>query len=140
MVSVAATSLLPVCHLMPRVLTREMTHVTRTLWDHTQHMDDITSSTHSIMALLAEILSHQMTRDTPSHDDTPSHNDTPADDQSPALSSLVPRLYPFLSHNSSQVMNKMANDYSHIPNALCSQPMTQPMTCERECSALHSTV
>ena len=83
-VSVAATSLLPVCHIVTSSLTSEVSSLTSALWDHTQHMDDLTSSTHSIMALLAKLLSHQQS---PSSD----------------LSSLVPRLYPFMSHNSSQV-------------------------------------
>ena len=84
-VGVAATALLPVTGAFTRVMEDKVASLSSVLWDHTLHMDELTSSTHSIMALLAELLSHKVP-------DT----DTP-------LASLVPRLYPFLSHNSSQV-------------------------------------
>ena len=87
-VSVAASSLLPACPLLTSHLSRELDTLVGILWDHTTHCDDITSSTHSIMALLAELLSQ------------------PEGARACAgtgLSSLVPRLYPFLAHNSSQV-------------------------------------
>ena len=88
-VGVAATSLLPVCGVVTRVLGARVAGLTNILWSHTLHMDDLTSSTHSIMALLAELLSHQAPR--------------PPDPATPPMASLVPRLYPFLSHNSSAV-------------------------------------
>ena len=86
MVGVAATALLPVTGAFTRVMEeKSVSTLSSILWDHTLHMDELTSSTHSILALLAELLTHKVP-------DT----DTP-------LASLVPRLYPFLSHNSSQV-------------------------------------
>ena len=78
----SATALLPVAHLLSSCECLET--LTNILWQHTLTMDDITSSTQSIMCLLSELLSH---------------NVSVAGD----LSSLVPRLYPFMSHNSSQV-------------------------------------
>ena len=84
-VGVAATALLPVTAAFTRTMKDKVASLSRILWDHTLHMDELTSSTHSIMALLASLLSHEVPE-----------TDTP-------LASLVPRLYPFLSHNSSQV-------------------------------------
>ena len=81
-VSVAATALLPVTHLLAS--SESLETVTSILWEHTLTMDDITSSTQSIMCLLSQLLSHNVTGTTD-------------------LVSLVPRLYPFMSHNSSQV-------------------------------------
>ena len=87
-VAVAASSLLPACPVVTCHLSRELPTLAGILWDHTAHCDDITSSTQSIMALLAELLSH------------PEGAEACA---GAGLSSLVPRLYPFLAHNSSQV-------------------------------------
>ena len=84
-VGVAATALLPVTGAFTRLMEDKVASLSSILWDHTLHMDELTSSTHSIMALLAELLSHKVP------------------DTATPLASLVPRLYPFLSHNSSAV-------------------------------------
>eukprot|EP00092_Neocalanus_flemingeri_P012300 GFUD01013258.1.p1 GENE.GFUD01013258.1~~GFUD01013258.1.p1 ORF type:complete len:1777 (+),score=633.99 GFUD01013258.1:47-5377(+) len=90
-VAVAAAALLPVSGLMVSLLPQSVPSLCDQLWAQLLELDDLTSSTHSIMALLAELLSQgegpQMC----------------ISSSSPPLSSLVPRLYPFLSHSSSQV-------------------------------------
>ena len=87
-VAVAATSLLPVCPVLSSCLAREVPGLAEILWEHSSHCDEITSSTQSILSLLSQLLLQ------------------PAGVEScggPGLASLVPRLYPALSHNSSQV-------------------------------------
>jgi len=90
-VATAAAALLPVSSLMITLLPQSVPTLCDQLWAQLLELDDLTSSTHSIMALLAELLSQG---------DNPTHC---LSSSSPPLSSLVPRLYPFLSHSSSQV-------------------------------------
>jgi len=87
----AAAALLPVSSLMVSLLPQSVPTLCDQLWAQLLELDDLTSSTHSIMALLAELLSQA------------EGPQVCFSSSSPPLSSLVPRLYPFLSHSSSQV-------------------------------------
>jgi len=90
-VATAAAALLPVSSIVITFLPQAVPTLCDQLWSQLLELDDLTSSTHSIMALLAELLSQG---------ESP---DKCISSSSPPLSSLVPRLYPFLSHSSSQV-------------------------------------
>ena len=90
-VATAAAALLPVSNIVITFLPQAVPTLCDQLWSQLLELDDLTSSTHSIMALLAELLSQG---------ESP---DKCISSSSPPLSSLVPRLYPFLSHSSSQV-------------------------------------
>ena len=87
-VAVAATALLPVCPVLSSSLSLEVGRLAGILWELTSHCDDITSSTHSVMSLLAQLLQQP---------------ECVEECGGPELASLVPRLYPGLAHNSSQV-------------------------------------
>ncbi len=65
-----------------------MSELVRILWDALLDLDDLSASTNSIMELLSTILS----RDTPT-----SENHTPLLELD-SLPTLIPRLWPFLSH------------------------------------------
>ena len=89
-VAVAAAALLPVVSSLVSKLPGELACLAEQLWEQLAELDDLTSSTQSVMALLAELLAQEgglalclLSTD--------------------SLSSLVPRLYPFLSHSSSMV-------------------------------------
>ena len=89
-VAVAASALLPVVSSLVSKLPGELACLAEQLWEQLAEPDDLTSSTQSVMALLAELLAQEgglalclLSTD--------------------SLSTLVPRLYPFLSHSSSMV-------------------------------------
>lgn len=89
-VSVAASALLPVISTLLTCIPQEVPQLTKILWDSLLDLDDLTSSTHSIMELLAGIISQpgglQVSMS-----------------QSGALKGLVPRVFPFMSHSSIHV-------------------------------------
>ena len=88
--AVAAEALLPVVANIVAELPREMAGLADRLWEQLTEPDDLTSSTQAVMGLLAALLAQEgglaLCLAHPS-----------------TLSSLVPRLYPFLSHSSSTV-------------------------------------
>ena len=88
--AVAASALLPVVPSLVRVLPGQVAALSAQLWAQLEELDDLTSSTQATMSLLAELLSQPsslaLCHTAPS-----------------SLPSLVPRLYPFLSHSSSAV-------------------------------------
>ncbi|XP_064406197.1 TATA-binding protein-associated factor 172-like [Halichondria panicea] len=86
--AVAAGSLLPVADKLHLVLPDKMSELVRILWDALLDLDDLSASTNSIMELLSTILS----RDTPTSD-----NHAPLLELD-SLPTLIPRLWPFLSH------------------------------------------
>ncbi|KAK7069364.1 btaf1 RNA polymerase II, B-TFIID transcription factor-associated, 170kDa, partial [Halocaridina rubra] len=87
-VAVAASCLVPVADSVVMLLNKAILEkLVTTLWDSLLDIDDLTSSTSSILMLLAKLLSH------PSCQDSMHSN----------LSELVPRLWPFFYHNSSSV-------------------------------------
>ncbi|KAK8787362.1 hypothetical protein V5799_022862 [Amblyomma americanum] len=56
--AVAAAALVPVTEELVRTLPHQVPRVVRTLWDALLELDDLTSSTSSILMLLAALLSH----------------------------------------------------------------------------------
>ncbi|XP_053648070.2 TATA-binding protein-associated factor 172 isoform X2 [Cherax quadricarinatus] len=87
-VAVAASCLVPVADSVVVLLEKEVVmKLVATLWDALLDIDDLTSSTNSILMLLAKLLVHLGNIDSATSN----------------LSELVPRLWPFLYHSSSSV-------------------------------------
>lgn len=87
-VAVAASCLVPVSDSVVLLLDRKVvTKLVATLWDSLLDIDDLTSSTNSILLLLSKLLSH-LSSDASMQSD---------------LKELAPRLWPFLYHSSSSV-------------------------------------
>ncbi|XP_045616900.2 TATA-binding protein-associated factor 172 isoform X2 [Procambarus clarkii] len=87
-VAVAASCLVPVADSVVELLDKQLVmKLVATLWDALLDIDDLTSSTNSILMLLAKLLGHL------GNSDSVTSN----------LSELVPRLWPFLYHSSSSV-------------------------------------
>ncbi|XP_042211205.1 TATA-binding protein-associated factor 172-like [Homarus americanus] len=87
-VAVAASCLVPVADSVVNLQDKEVVmKLVATLWDALLDIDDLTSSTNSILMLLAKLLAH------PGNSDSVRSN----------LGELVPRLWPFLYHSSSSV-------------------------------------
>lgn len=116
--AVAAAALVPVTEDLVKTLPHEVPRVVRTLWDALLELDDLTSSTSSILMLLAALLSHSAsvrpTKGTDgvgclhdgeqqklvnSADDTASTNNSCVAGGGVPLAQWVPRLWPFLGHN-----------------------------------------
>ena len=110
--AVAAAALLPVSGTLPSILPQQVRDsqvlfvldlpppppgqvppLLVILWDSLLELDDLSSSTNSIMELMGTLLSP-----CPLSSHTPSHTPSVA-----ALQDLVPRLWPFLSHSISSV-------------------------------------
>ena len=121
-VAVAATALLPVCPVLNSSLAQEMPRLAEILWSHTSHCDEITSSTHSIMSLLAQLLQQ------------PGGVELCG---GPELASLVPRLYPSLGHNSSQVRGAALSCLLTLARAPDSQTWLAAC-CEQLLASLYS--
>ncbi|XP_054706279.1 TATA-binding protein-associated factor 172-like [Uloborus diversus] len=87
--AVAASALVPVANVIANTLPEKVSSVISSLWDALLDLDDLTVSTSSILELLASLLSYT------------------AKSQNKSLSlnfeELIPRLWPFLGHNSSIV-------------------------------------
>ncbi|GIY86061.1 TATA-binding protein-associated factor 172 [Caerostris darwini] len=118
--AVAASALVPVTNIIVSTLPDKVPSVISSLWDALLDLDDLTVSTSSILQLLASLLSYTATN---------SLNSCLTN-----LENLVPRLWPFLSHNSSVVRksvlqaiitltsaSKSEDGISWLPNIL--QPM-----------------
>ena len=83
--SVAATALVPVADQLHIIMASEVTQLVHILWDSLLNLDDLSSSTNSIVDLLCTLLS----------------STSPTSSQvtvGSGWSELVPRLWPFLSH------------------------------------------
>jgi TATA-binding protein-associated factor len=89
-VGVSASSLLSVVHGLVDNAEIDVEELTGRLWDALKELDDLTSSTHSIMQLLSEILKQQRCP-------------TSSSCSSQSLTERIPRLFLFLSHSSSLV-------------------------------------
>ncbi|XP_068672856.1 TATA-binding protein-associated factor 172-like [Montipora foliosa] len=86
--AVAASALLPVAESLVMLAPNRVQEVLVTLWDTLVELDDLTASTNSIMLLLAGILSCPSVA-----------QQGTADGSNVSLTTLVPRLWPFLRHN-----------------------------------------
>lgn len=98
---VAAASLIPVVRELIQKYQDQLEQLTDRLWDALKIIDDLTSSTHSIMHLLSEILKTQVEY---GHIERLHvfQNSESFEHQS-ALALKVVRLFPFISHSSSLV-------------------------------------
>ncbi|XP_071538423.1 TATA-binding protein-associated factor 172 isoform X2 [Panulirus ornatus] len=104
-VAVAASCLVPVADSVVLLLEKEVVmKLVATLWDALLDIDDLTSSTNSILMLLAKLLAH------PGNSDSIRSN----------LSELVPRLWPFLYHSSSSVRGSALKTLDTL--TACSSP------------------
>lgn len=112
--AVAAAALVPVTEDLVKILPQQVPRVVRTLWDALLELDDLTSSTSSILMLLAALLSHSTSvhpiqgsdgclRDKKQgvvqHPGNLMCADSGSSDASAPLAQWVPRLWPFLGHN-----------------------------------------
>ncbi|MPC08117.1 TATA-binding protein-associated factor 172 [Portunus trituberculatus] len=87
-VAVAASCLVPVAaSVVEKLKVETVGCLVATLWDALLDIDDLTSSTSSVLMLLARLMAHPV-----------GHGSLKSD-----LSQLVPRLWPFLYHTSSTV-------------------------------------
>ncbi|CAH1273032.1 BTAF1 [Branchiostoma lanceolatum] len=83
-VAVAAASIVPVVDSLVKILPQQVPSIVKILWDALLELDDLTASTNSIMLLLASLLTYPgVTAQTSSGS---------------VLTTLVPRLWPFLHH------------------------------------------
>ncbi|CAB4066569.1 BTAF1 [Lepeophtheirus salmonis] len=97
-VSVAASSLLPVAELLPSTLSSsQLSDLTARLWDSLLDLDDLTASTHSLIKLLSSLL-------------VSLKSDLYVMHSTSSLKDLVPRIYPLLSHSSSLVHAQLITD------------------------------
>ena len=112
-VAVAAAALLPVVPSLVSKLPGELARLAEHLWEQLAELDDLTSSTQSVMALLAELLAHEggLALCLSSTDSLPS---------------LVPRLYPFLSHSSSMVRHASLSTVLTLSSAPALAPAWLP--------------
>ncbi|XP_077552416.1 TATA-binding protein-associated factor 172-like isoform X1 [Haemaphysalis longicornis] len=99
--AVAAAALVPVTEDLVRTLPLQVPRVVVTLWDALLELDDLTSSTSSILMLLAALLSHGTAKGAcGDHPVTTNNVDGPHPGvPPPPLVEWVPRLWPFLGHN-----------------------------------------
>ncbi|GFQ73279.1 TATA-binding protein-associated factor 172 [Trichonephila clavata] len=87
--AVAATALVPVTNIIVSTLPDKVPAVVSSLWDALLDLDDLTVSTSSILQLLSSLLSYISIYT--------------SDSSEKGFDQLIPRLWPFLSHNSSVV-------------------------------------
>lgn len=106
--SVAASALVPVTQFVVHTLPHRVPSVVDSLWDALLDLDDLTSSTSSILMLLSSLLSFTCSED----------SKTPAK----PFNELIPRLWPFLSHNSSGVRKSVLEALTTLTSDKCSQP------------------
>ncbi|GBL97094.1 TATA-binding protein-associated factor 172, partial [Araneus ventricosus] len=134
--AVAASALVPVTNIIVTTLPEKVPSVISSLWNALLDLDDLTVSTSSILQLLASLLSYSSTY---------CSNSSMGN-----FEELVPRLWPFLSHNSSVVRksvlqalltltsaNKSGDDISWLPNIL--QPMMR-LLFQRSLVEVHSEI
>ncbi|KAJ4948902.1 hypothetical protein JOQ06_020424 [Pogonophryne albipinna] len=86
--AVAASALIPVVEGLVQQLPNEVPFIVNTLWDALLDLDDLTSSTNSIMTLLSLLLTYPRVRQC---------------SMQQSLTILVPRVWPFLRHTISSV-------------------------------------
>lgn len=120
--AVAAEALLPVASRLIAFMPEQVPGLVTTLWDALLDLDDISASTSSVLRLLSEITRHPPHVDCnllwldphALHDDSGLEDEDMADENGrrdhvtsnsvpSILTELVPRLWPFLRHNSRSV-------------------------------------
>ncbi|XP_064478043.1 TATA-binding protein-associated factor 172-like [Ornithodoros turicata] len=115
--AVAAAALVPVTDDLVRIMPNEVPRVIGTLWDSLLDLDDLTSSTSSILTLLASLLSYSLVQ---ASNQDPSHIVQLA--QSHPLQSCVPRLWPFLGHNAAIVRKSVLESLLILTSKSSPQP------------------
>ncbi|GAB6025941.1 btaf1 RNA polymerase II, B-TFIID transcription factor-associated, 170kDa [Chamberlinius hualienensis] len=115
--AVAAAALVPICDFLVKVLPLEIPNVVALLWDSLLELDDLTSSTNSIMALLESLLGFPELKDDSANTSLP-------------LDQLVPRLWPFLSHNSTSVRKATLRTLGALVSTQRSQSWLVPILPE----------
>lgn len=92
--AVAASTLIPIASWLPKLLShKEVSKIMKLLWDLLLNQDELTSASNSFMGLLAAILNLE--------------NASCWLEMEP-MTILVPRLWPFLCHNTSSVRKSTA--------------------------------
>ncbi|XP_078455706.1 TATA-binding protein-associated factor 172 [Lampetra fluviatilis] len=86
--AVAAAALVPVVESLVQLHPEKIPVIMNTLWDSLLELDDLTASTNSIMTLLSSLLIYPAVR---------------LNSMQQSFTVLVPRVWPFLRHNSSSV-------------------------------------
>uniref|UniRef100_A0A8C8JQP2 BTAF1 RNA polymerase II, B-TFIID transcription factor-associated n=1 Tax=Oncorhynchus tshawytscha TaxID=74940 RepID=A0A8C8JQP2_ONCTS len=86
--AVAAAALIPVVDGLVQLLPNKVPFIVNSLWDALLELDDLTSSTNSIMTLLSSLLAYPQVRQC---------------SMQQSLTVLVPRVWPFLRHTISSV-------------------------------------
>lgn len=101
--AVAAAALVPVTEDLVKTLPHQVPRVVQTLWDALLELDDLTSSTSSILMLLAALLTHSTSVQPAQASRGCLHDGEQAlggsGVASAPLALWVPRLWPFLGHN-----------------------------------------
>ncbi|KAJ8037888.1 hypothetical protein HOLleu_18825 [Holothuria leucospilota] len=113
--AVASAALIPVTSNLTQFYPDQVPPILVILWDTLLYLDDLTASTSSIMMLLASLLSEWKTQNDsslPGETSLPGNTNLPGNSSNPItgnLTELVPRLWPFLSHNSTSVRKAVLN-------------------------------
>ncbi|XP_053548913.1 TATA-binding protein-associated factor 172 [Bombina bombina] len=105
--AVAASSLVPVVDSLVKLQFKQVPFILNTLWDALLELDDLTASTNSIMTLLSSLLMYPQVQHC---------------NNQQSLTTLVPRVWPFLRHTISSV-RKAALE------TLCTLLSTQDQNC-----------
>ncbi|XP_077114676.1 TATA-binding protein-associated factor 172 isoform X1 [Ranitomeya variabilis] len=105
--AVAAASLVPVVDSLVKIQFKQVPFILSTLWDALLELDDLTASTNSIMTLLSSLLTYPQVQQC---------------NIQQSLTTLVPRVWPFLRHTISSV-RKAALE------TLCTLLSTQDQNC-----------
>lgn len=115
--AVAAAALIPVTDDLVRSMPEQVSRVVGTLWDSLLDLDDLTSSTSSILTLLASLLSYSLPQDD-------SRGSSPGVQLalSHPLQSCVPRLWPFLGHNAAVVRKSVLRSLLILTSKSSPQP------------------
>lgn len=123
-VAVAASCLVPVAaSVVEKLESSTVGCLVATLWDALMDIDDLTSSTGSVMMLLARLMAHPACRESMTSD----------------LSQLVPRLWPFLYHSSSVVRASALKTLDTLTACAGSTIPTTTTTAAPQVSTQHTT-
>ena len=106
-VGAAAAALVPVVSNLVCATSTDVTPLSNRLWDALKTLDDLTSSTHSVMHLLSELMRHQSDK----YPDSLKLSNV-------NLADLVSRLFPFLSHSSTTVRKAALNTLNTMTSRL----------------------
>ncbi|KAK8401952.1 hypothetical protein O3P69_001209 [Scylla paramamosain] len=129
-VAVAASCLVPVAaSVVEKLKVETVGCLVATLWDALLDIDDLTSSTSSVLMLLARLMAHPV-----------GHGSLKSD-----LSQLVPRLWPFLYHTSSTVRGSALKTLDTLTactdctaststNTTTTQPQSSPKITSETCT------